>query len=276
MANEEAEARTKLEHHFLDCAKSFLWTEVQALLDETPDLINVQPSGRWSALHQAACEGNSLMVSDLLARRADPAARTRDGKSPLDITRGRGEAFELLKNCRGKETATAGDPQSEASAPTGREISVSAFLTISGDKLGDPIKCQTLDTVEDFAQALRKQDPAGGKFRYTFSAEGKKLEPKSTLERAGVEDGSSLGVVRGECNAVEVPTMEELWEQHPGTRYPVTISRKLPNLRFYGNPDCLDEDEVRFGNTDFGGGYARTFVNKEGKPSDGTSRSYIL
>jgi len=80
-----AEARTELEHEFLDNAKSFNWSSVKGMLDETPDLINVQPCGRWTALHQAAFEGNADMAKYLLEKGADLAATTRAGKRPVDV-----------------------------------------------------------------------------------------------------------------------------------------------------------------------------------------------
>ena len=44
--------------------------------------MNVQPAGRWSALHHAAHAGNADAVRDLLRFGADPRAETKDGETP--------------------------------------------------------------------------------------------------------------------------------------------------------------------------------------------------
>lgn len=91
----EDEARTELEHEFLDNAKSFNWATVKTMLERTPDLINVQPAGRWSALHQAAYEGNGEMAQFLLSKGADNQSLTRNQKTPLNVAKG--SAVEALK-----------------------------------------------------------------------------------------------------------------------------------------------------------------------------------
>jgi len=75
------------QHHFLDFAKSGEWDDVRKLLDVSPHLINVQPAGRWSALHQAAVQGDAEVVTMLLDRRADLGAQTKDGKTPVEVAR---------------------------------------------------------------------------------------------------------------------------------------------------------------------------------------------
>jgi len=55
------------------------------MLDDNPELLNAQPGGRWSALHQFAAAGNVEAVSHLLKLGADPSAKTTDGRQPVDV-----------------------------------------------------------------------------------------------------------------------------------------------------------------------------------------------
>ena len=54
------------QHVFLDAAKAREWATVRHTLEGTPELINVQPAGRWSALHQAAEAGDEATIQHLL------------------------------------------------------------------------------------------------------------------------------------------------------------------------------------------------------------------
>lgn len=80
-----ASDRLKLEHTFLDFAKSRQWDEVKFLVRATPDLVNVQTGGRWSALQQAASAGAADLVAFLLSYGADASAKTSDGRTPIDM-----------------------------------------------------------------------------------------------------------------------------------------------------------------------------------------------
>jgi len=91
---EAADPRMELEHEFLDSAKSFGWAAVRSMLKETPDLINVQPSGRWTALHQAAYSGQADICKELVGLGADIQAVTRSGQTPADVAKG--EAKKVL------------------------------------------------------------------------------------------------------------------------------------------------------------------------------------
>lgn len=112
MAEEEGKTRLDLEHEFLDSAKSFNWDTVKSLLKDTPDLINVQPAGRWSALHQAAYEGNAEIAGFLLEKGASLEAKTRGGKTPADVAKG-DTVKALLKPA---EAAAAASAEAEGAA----------------------------------------------------------------------------------------------------------------------------------------------------------------
>ena len=73
------------QHTILDAAKSFDWNKVFELLGSFSSAINFQPRGRWNVLHQAAFEPNPEAFCRLLELRADAAARTRDGKSVVEL-----------------------------------------------------------------------------------------------------------------------------------------------------------------------------------------------
>ena len=53
-------------------------------------LVNVHPSGRWTALHQAALVGDCDTVRFLCERGADPSLRNRDGDTPRHVALSRG------------------------------------------------------------------------------------------------------------------------------------------------------------------------------------------
>ena len=68
-----------------DAAKSFDWNKVFELLGSYPSAISCQLCGRWNVLHQAVFEPNPEVFCRLLELHADAAARTRDGKSVVEL-----------------------------------------------------------------------------------------------------------------------------------------------------------------------------------------------
>ena len=73
------------QHAFCDAAKDNDWDLVKELIEATPGIVNCQPSGRWSALHQAAAAGQPVIVKHLLAKGADKKCVNRDGETPLQV-----------------------------------------------------------------------------------------------------------------------------------------------------------------------------------------------
>lgn len=106
--------RLDLEHTFLDHAKSFNWSAVKDLLKTNPDLVNVRPAGRWSALHQASFGGDKEMASFLLEKGADPNAETRDGKTPFAVAKG--DVAIVLKPKEAEPEPKGGLPVDSAAA----------------------------------------------------------------------------------------------------------------------------------------------------------------
>jgi len=78
--------RNVLEHRFLDAAKSYDWIDVAQALNWDPTLINVNPSGRWTALHQAVRADAKPVVEWLLHCHADPTMKTARGSAPMELT----------------------------------------------------------------------------------------------------------------------------------------------------------------------------------------------
>ena len=81
----------KMQHDILDMAKYANtgedWDRVFSMLENYPNLINVNPSGRWTILHQAVYKGDYNTVLKLSTLKADRTIKTGDGKTPLDILR---------------------------------------------------------------------------------------------------------------------------------------------------------------------------------------------
>ena len=75
------------QHVFLDAAKDYKFEKVKSLAESNGLLINVQPAGRWSALHQAAAAGDESMINWLIARGARLESVTGDGKKPIDVAK---------------------------------------------------------------------------------------------------------------------------------------------------------------------------------------------
>jgi len=73
------------QHHFLDVAKYRNFAFVRELALAKPSLINCQPAGRWTALHQAAARGSLETVHFLLDRGASTTVRTMDVRTQLEV-----------------------------------------------------------------------------------------------------------------------------------------------------------------------------------------------
>jgi len=75
------------QHAFLDAAKNYQFDKVKNLITDKPSLLNVQPAGRWSALHQAAAAGDAGTVKWLTDHGADLAVTNTAGQTPADVAR---------------------------------------------------------------------------------------------------------------------------------------------------------------------------------------------
>ena len=103
----ECDRLVEEEHAFLDCAKAYDWAGVERTLGTQPELVNVQPSGRWSALHQAASADDAQAVAMLLHFHADPRLRDADSRTAREVA-GSAEVARLLEQAE-QASATAMD-----------------------------------------------------------------------------------------------------------------------------------------------------------------------
>lgn len=138
MTEEASESRTELEHDFLDAAKGFQWDNVKSMLETTPDLINVQPCGRWTALHQAAYEGNAEVAKYLLEKGASLTATNRGGKTALQVAKNAGVKAVLTDKPTAEpaaepaEAAEATEPDAgEAEAPPAKKAKTEPVYTLN-------------------------------------------------------------------------------------------------------------------------------------------------
>ena len=79
----------------MDFAKAYDWVGLAAALAQDTTLINAQPDGRWTALHQAVMAGEKSVVEWLLYSRADIKKKNNDGQTAIDLAQ-RGDIVELL------------------------------------------------------------------------------------------------------------------------------------------------------------------------------------
>lgn len=102
------------QHEFLNKAKEYDLDAVKAMLEELPGLVNVQPAGRWSALHQFAEKGDEDAVRYLLEMGADRNATNKDGQTPAEVAQG--SAKDALEEEEEEEEAEAEEEAEEAEA----------------------------------------------------------------------------------------------------------------------------------------------------------------
>lgn len=74
------------QHALCDAARDHVWAKVKSIIKKDPSLVDSQPAGRYSALHQAA-EFGSLDVCKFLIEKYEASldVLTKDGKTPLEI-----------------------------------------------------------------------------------------------------------------------------------------------------------------------------------------------
>jgi len=108
----------KDQHSFLDQAKNRDFEAVKASVLACPELINMQPAGRWAALHQFAQAGMAESVKWLLSNGASRNVKTSDGKTPLDVAT---DSCKAILSGRGGPSLKKDDPMEEDEAEAEEE-----------------------------------------------------------------------------------------------------------------------------------------------------------
>mmetsp|Transcript_85822 Transcript_85822/g.199502 ORF Transcript_85822/g.199502 Transcript_85822/m.199502 type:complete len:427 (+) Transcript_85822:38-1318(+) len=108
----------KEQHTFLDFAKNRDFKEVRKLVESNPLYVNVQPAMRWTALHQAAEQGDMETIKFLLAHGAKIDLKTKDGKTPHDVAKA-AAVKKLLEAPPAKRAAPSGGGPAKRAKPDG-------------------------------------------------------------------------------------------------------------------------------------------------------------
>ena len=75
------------QHAFLDAAKAFDFAKVRALVNDNVAYVNVQPAGRWTAIHHAALHGDHDTIKFLIDKGADLTCKNSDGQMPHELAK---------------------------------------------------------------------------------------------------------------------------------------------------------------------------------------------
>ncbi|CAE7162361.1 Tnks [Symbiodinium pilosum] len=216
------DARSELEHDFLDNAKSFNWTAVKSMLQETPDLINAQPSMRWTALHQAAFEGNAEIAKFLLDQGADPLAQTRSGATPAEVAKGQ-EVRRAIESSMPAEEEAAEPPKKKAKLMPNYKLNINSAVDkeYEGSSLTDIVAAPTsaLQGVAAKGREVLKKfkvHSIGDLGSWKFYRIAKSILGLSTLEQKDKrEEGAALNINKAMDKKHESKSLEEILELPP-------------------------------------------------------------
>ena len=221
-----ASDRLELEHDFLDNAKSFNWAAVKDLLKETPDLINVQPSMRWTALHQAAFDGNADIAAFLLEKGADPQALTRSGQTASEVAKNEAVRRVLQKaegDGEGEAAAEAGPPKKKAKKMRNYQLNINNAVDkeYEGSSLSD-IAAAPTSALQGVAQKGRdvlkkfKVHTISDLGNWKFYRISKAILGLSSLEQEGKrEEGAALNINKALDKKHECKHLKEILELPP-------------------------------------------------------------
>ncbi|CAE7204223.1 ANKEF1 [Symbiodinium natans] len=264
--------RSELEHDFLDNAKSFNWPAVKTMLQETPDLINVQPSNRWTALHQAAYEGNAEIVNFLLEKGADPDAQTRSGQTPAEVAKGQ-EVRRAIEAKAGADEPDEPDepPKKKAKKMPNYNLNINSAVDkeYEGSSLTDIVAAPTsaLQGVGPKGRDVLKKfklHTIGDLASWKFYRISKSILGLSTLEQKGKrEEGAALNINKAMDKKHECKSLAEILELPPSAlqglagwadpelaKVGVTTIAKLGDWKYAKWSEWISE-LAKFENTDF-------------------------
>mmetsp|Transcript_6554 Transcript_6554/g.11385 ORF Transcript_6554/g.11385 Transcript_6554/m.11385 type:complete len:418 (+) Transcript_6554:65-1318(+) len=145
----------KDQHAFLDLAKSHNFAKVREFVEKNPAFANVQPSGRWTALHQAAEHGDVGTVKFLIEKGARVDLVNKDGHTATDVAKNAAIKALLVPKAKKRGAAASGDaPAAKRKTSDG----ALAFFCAKTDPLSalgcedvqseDPFKVQDLNSAK--------------------------------------------------------------------------------------------------------------------------------
>mmetsp|Transcript_34123 Transcript_34123/g.77862 ORF Transcript_34123/g.77862 Transcript_34123/m.77862 type:complete len:421 (-) Transcript_34123:115-1377(-) len=176
----------KDQHAFLDLAKSFDFGKVRELIEKNPAYVNLQPSGRWTALHQAAQKGDGKMVDYLLEKGARLDLVNNDGQTPADVAKNAAIKAKLVPKPKKRGAAASGD------APAAKKAAAAlGFYCSSTDPLSS-LGCEDVRADEPF-EVLDLNKAKAGKAKTVAMKLAKHL--KGTCIPAGESDCSPLSFI---------------------------------------------------------------------------------
>eukprot|EP00434_Breviolum_minutum_P037200 symbB.v1.2.032978.t1/scaffold4020.1/size47400/11 len=214
--------RLELEHDFLDNAKSFNWAAVKDLLQENPDLINVQPSMRWTALHQAAFDGNAEMADFLLKQGADPNAQTRSGQTPAEVAKNQA-VKDLIETKASGDAEKDEPPKKKAKKMRNYQLNINNAVDkeYEGSSLTD-IAAAPTSALQGVAQKGRevlkkfKVQTISDLGNWKFYRIAKAILGLSQLEQEGKrEEGAALNINKAMDKKHECKPLKEMLELPP-------------------------------------------------------------
>ena len=106
------------QHSFLDAAKAYQFDKVKELIIQDAGYVNASPSGRWTALHQAAQAGDISVIKWLLQHGADRGVvcGRRTARMVAAEHYGDHECAKLLEPDKGTKRAREGEGGGAASS----------------------------------------------------------------------------------------------------------------------------------------------------------------
>ena len=129
-------ARSGLWSSFRLCLP-FDFVKVRALVNDNIEYVNAQPSGRWTAIHQAALDGDQDTIKFLIDKGADLKCKTRDGQVPYEVAKD-AACKAMLQPPSGKSKA----PAPAGPAPKSQKVSMKGDVVqkIASVKTGSDVK----------------------------------------------------------------------------------------------------------------------------------------